>query len=53
MSPVDIIVNRTTGLPTLIMAVPIYQNNEKSAPVIGLLNFERDGKPPLFLLTGQ
>jgi len=40
---IDIVVSRATGKPVIVMAVPIRQNNEKDAPVIGILMAEKDG----------
>jgi methyl-accepting chemotaxis protein len=40
---IDIVVSRATGKPVIVMAVPIFQSNEKGAPVIGILMAEKDG----------
>jgi len=40
---IDIVVSRATGKPVIVMAVPIFQSNEKGAPVIGVLMAEMDG----------
>jgi len=40
---IDIVVSRATGKPVIVMAVPILRNNEKNAPVIGILMAEKDG----------
>ena len=40
---IDIVVGRVTGMPVLVMAVPIYQSNERNAPIIGVLSAEKDG----------
>jgi len=40
---IDIVVSRATGKPVIVMAVPIRQNNERNAPIIGILMAEKDG----------
>jgi len=40
---IDIVVSRATNKPVIVMAVPIRKNNDKNAPVIGILMAEKDG----------
>jgi hypothetical protein len=45
---IDIVVGRVTGLPVVVMAVPIYQSSEAGTPIIGVLTAEKDSESYIY-----
>ncbi|MCL2832070.1 MAG: methyl-accepting chemotaxis protein [Treponema sp.] len=49
----DVLVSRATGQPVVMLAAPVFKNDEKNSPVLGVLVARKDGTSFLSGLVAQ